>query len=204
VTSAFARQATAEDASAVAAILAAAFHDDPVWGPWTFPDATVRGQLSLPFWRFFVDASIPNGWVWLTSGNEATSVWVPPGTAELPPPFEERLQPFLVELLGARADTIYRGFECFDEAHPHHEPHFYLSLLATDPTHRGHGFGMALLSANLQEIDRQGMPAYLESTNPANNRRYEGQGFAAIGAFRVPDGPEVTTMWRQRAGAVRG
>jgi hypothetical protein len=42
------------------------------------------------------------------------------------------------------------------------------------------------------------MPAYLESTNPANLRRYEGVGFAASGTFELPDGgPTVTTMWRE-------
>jgi GNAT superfamily N-acetyltransferase len=200
MTSGFVRRAGSQDADVVTAILGAAFHDDPVWGPWTFPDEAGRLARSRPFWRFTVDAAIANGWVWLTSGNEATSIWVPPGRQELPPPFDERLSPMLTELLGDRGDIAYRGFECFDEAHPYDEPHFYLSHLATDPAHRGHGFGMALLAANLEEVDRLDMPAYLESTNPANNRRYEARGFAVVGSFRVPDGPEVTTMWRPRRG----
>ena len=34
---------------------------------------------------------------------------------------------------------------------------------------------MALLADNLALIDAERMPAYLESTNPANNARYERQ-----------------------------
>jgi predicted GNAT family acetyltransferase len=57
--------------------------------------------------------------------------------------------------------------------------------------------GMALLAENLGRIDREHMPAYLESSNPANNHRYERFGFAKTGAFYPPTGETpVTTMWR--------
>jgi hypothetical protein len=41
------------------------------------------------------------------------------------------------------------------------------------------------------------MPAYLESSNPANNGRYASVGFEPHGEFSYPGGgPVVTTMWR--------
>jgi hypothetical protein len=41
------------------------------------------------------------------------------------------------------------------------------------------------------------MPAYLESSNPANLDRYRRLGFVERGEFSLPaDGPTVTTMWR--------
>jgi len=176
--------------------MVAAFFDDPVWGGWACPDIGRRvGQLS-GLWRFFVDATIPTGWVWITGGGEATSLWVPPGVPELPPDHEERLHPLLNELFGSHGDDVYEGFQRFDAAHPHDSPHFYLSLLATDPRHRGHGHGMALLADNLREVDREGQAAYLESTNPANDGRYERLGFVHRGAFTLPGGPRVNTMWR--------
>jgi hypothetical protein len=49
-------------------------------------------------------------------------------------------------------------------------------------------------------MDRRGLPAYLESSNPANNRRYESVGFAQVGEFTTPDGARtVATMWRDAA-----
>jgi hypothetical protein len=44
------------------------------------------------------------------------------------------------------------------------------------------------------------MPAYLESTNPANLSRYEALGFARIGEFGPDGGPLITTMWREARG----
>jgi hypothetical protein len=42
------------------------------------------------------------------------------------------------------------------------------------------------------------MPAYLESTNPENDKRYERLGFVRRGEFSTPDGQHtVTTMWRE-------
>ena len=56
---------------------------------------------------------------------------------------------------------------------------------------------MALLAENLATIDAERVPAYLESSNPANNARYERQGFNQIGSFSRPDGgAQVSTMWR--------
>jgi hypothetical protein len=56
---------------------------------------------------------------------------------------------------------------------------------------------MRLLADTLVRIDGEGMPAYLESTNPANNERYEGVGFQVTGGFEgYAPGSVVTTMWR--------
>jgi len=54
-----------------------------------------------------------------------------------------------------------------------------------------------LLLKDLVRVDRQGMPAYLESSNPGNNHRYERRGFVKVGEF-FPPGSDipVTTMWR--------
>src|SRR5580765_6242027 len=135
------RRADPSDAPLITRIMTSAFFDDPVWGPWAFPDVERRAVQLSTLWRLLIDAAIPNRWVWVTSGGEAASLWVPPGCPELPPEDERRLHPLLIDLLGSYGDTVFEGFERFDAAHPHDEPHYYLSLLATDPTHRGHGHG---------------------------------------------------------------
>jgi hypothetical protein len=41
------------------------------------------------------------------------------------------------------------------------------------------------------------VPAYLESSNPANDPRYERRGFRRVGEFNRPDEElTVATMWR--------
>ena len=101
------------------------------------------------------------------------------------------------DLIGSHADDVLALFERFDANHPRHVPHFYLSLLGTHPDHRGQGKGMGLLAENLARIDELRLPAYLESSNRANDRRYERLGFVQIGEFSAPgDGPTVGCMWR--------
>ena len=58
---------------------------------------------------------------------------------------------------------------------------------------------MALLAENLATLDALQMPAYLESSNPINNARYERHGFEQIDAFAAPgdDGPVLACMWRE-------
>jgi GNAT superfamily N-acetyltransferase len=85
----------------------------------------------------------------------------------------------------------------FEASHPREEAHYYLSLLGTDPDRRGEGLGKALLIQNLKLMDAEGIPAFLESSNPANNARYEQLGFRQLGEFTTPDGARtVATMWR--------
>ncbi len=190
------RVATALDCARVAETITAAFHNDPVWG-WAFPDPEQRPAQLTIWWRFFITSALRYQWVWITEGCEAAAVWIPPGGTELAAADEERAGPLLAELLGDWSETVYHALERFESAHPRHEPHFYLSLLGSHPDHRGRGIGMALLADNLARIDAEHMPAYLESSNPANNARYERAGFMPHGQFAVTDGgPVVTTMWR--------
>jgi GNAT superfamily N-acetyltransferase len=193
------RIAGSEDIDEAARTLAEAFYLDPVWG-WAFTDRTQRKTHHAAWFRLLIHSAVPYQWVWTTPSYEAVSVWVPPGCAELSESDESRLGPMLEEALGARAPLVMEVFDRFEAAHPRDQDHFYLSLLGTRADHRGSGIGMTLLADNLVHLDALRMPAYLESTNPANLRRYESVGFAIYGTFDLPDdGPMVTTMWREPA-----
>jgi GNAT superfamily N-acetyltransferase len=191
------RIATASDLETVAEILTLAFAEDPVWGP-TLQTRSGRPEDMTDFWVLWVEGALRYQWVWLWNEGEATSLWIPPGGTEMSAEQEEEFGRLATDRLGAEAAAdLAAVMATFDANHPHAEPHYYLSLLATHPAHRGRGVGMTLLSDNLARIDREGMPAYLESSNPANDHRYERLGFTPIGSFELPQGrPVVTTMWR--------
>lgn len=190
------RVATQEDFDAVVAILVSAFYDDPAWS-WAFPDPSLRAEQHRRLWGLFVDGALRYPWVWLTPGNTATSVWIPPHGTDFSDDQEAALEPAVVEMLGANATRVIRAFGLFEQAHPRNVPHFYLSLLGTTAQHRGHGYGLALLADNLRLIDEARLPAYLESSNPANVPLYRRYGFVEHGSFALPeDGPEIITMWR--------
>ena len=148
-------------------------------------------------WGLFLHSAIPHGWVWMTDDGGAASLWIPPGEAELSEADEARIEPLVRDLVGSHADDVLALFERFDANHPRQAQHFYLSLLGTHPEHRGKGKGMGRLAENLARIDELRLPAYLESSNRTNDRRYERLGFVEVSEFAVPgDGPTVGCMWR--------
>ena len=142
-------------------------------------------------------SAVPYGTVWMTEDGGAAAVWIPPELPDLSEEIEARAKPLLRELVGAHADEVLVLLDRFETSHPHDPPHYYLSLLGTHPAHRGQGKGMGLLAANLAAIDEQHLPAYLESSNRANDHRYARLGFKLVGEFSAPGGePTVGRMWR--------
>jgi len=180
------RPATGSDLEQVTATLTAAFAGDPLWR-WAFPDF---GDLEL-VWRLMLTSALRYPWLRIVDGCAAAAYWVPPGGTELTEEEEAELERMV-------PDRVVELLHRFEAAHPRDRPHYYLSLLGTHPDHRGKGLGMALLAENLALIDAEGLPSYLESSNPANDARYEGVGFVRVGEFTTPDGVHtVTTMWRE-------
>ena len=179
----------------IAHTIGEAFAHDPTWS-WAFPDPAAR----LGWWRLCAAESLRYPWTLRTDGFEAVSIWIPPDGREFSSETEAQLPQLLGGLVGPRAGEVGELIRRFGEAHPRVEPHYYLSLLGVADAHRGHGLGMALLKENLARIDAEGMPAYLESSNPRNNHLYESVGFVPIVTFDAPgSGPTVTGMWRARA-----
>jgi len=193
---------------AIASCIALAFAADPVWEP-ALRRSDGRIDHHEPYWRRFVAAAVDQGTAFMTDGGEAVAIWVPPGGDELPLEGVEALDAFLEEHLDADAVcAMHTLYERFEASRAPLGPHYYLSLLATHPDHRGKGVGQALLADNLSAWDDAGAPAYLESTNPANDHRYARAGFRPIGGFQtVLDRAWVSAMWRDVGGppaSIRG
>jgi ribosomal protein S18 acetylase RimI-like enzyme len=180
----------------VATTLASAFCGDPAWS-WVFADPETREANLRAVWSVLLAGAVDYGWVSMAPGAAAATLWIPPGRPELTEGESARIEQLFYELLGPgvdRADSLMREFAA---ARPGVPEHFYLSLFGTRPDCQGRGIGMALLATDLARIDAEHMPAYLESTNPANLDRYRSIGFVEHGEITLPDGgPVVTTMWR--------
>jgi GNAT superfamily N-acetyltransferase len=186
------RLATERDVDGVTATLVAAFEADPLWS-WAFPH---KGLADL--WGLLVRSAMRYSLIRVADDYAAASVWISPGGTELTAEEEASLGPMFEARIGPRAAEVLALFERMERVHPAGPPHYYLSLLGTHPDHRGKGLGMALLAENLAEIDSEGMPAYLESSNPENDPRYERLGFVRAGEFERPDGGlTCSTMWRK-------
>jgi len=200
------RVATSQDVENVVDTIALAFGADPVWGPAL---STADGsELQREFWRFYVDAAVDYSTVLLIEGDApdvaaAVAVWIPPGGEEMSESQDAELRDLIAHRLPPRSITeLEELWGRFESNHPHDPPHAYLSLLATHPSHRGRGIAQGLLAENLRMWDELRVPAYLESTNPANDHRYARLGFRPIGGFTaVLDDAAVTTMWRDNRGS---
>jgi GNAT superfamily N-acetyltransferase len=190
-----ARVATPADTDAIVDTFTTAFFHDPLWGP-AFPDEQRRAEQAAVMWRVYVTAALRYPWTLVTPHAEAAAIWIPPGGIELTSQEADGLEERLAEATDpGTARAVMAVGEQFEAAHPR-EPFFYLTILGTHADHRGKGLGMGLLAESLARIDALGAPAYLESTNPANLKRYESVGFTARDEIATATGQVVTTMWR--------
>jgi GNAT superfamily N-acetyltransferase len=192
------RIANESDLEGLTATLTAAFQTDPLWS-WAFPDPK---DLAV-WWRFAIGSALRHPCVWVSGDYAAASVWIPPDGTELTEEQEKHVEPLINELIGPRTPLVMELLERFEASHPRQRSHYYLSLLGTHPDYRGRGLGMALLAENLASMDAEGVPTYLESSNPGNNGRYERLGFRQVGEFTTPAGERtVATMWREVGGSL--
>lgn len=118
---------------------------------------------------------------------------MPPGVG----PDEEALGAFLEEAVpAALRDEVNAVLEQMDEHHPA-EPHWFLPLIGVDPRRQGGGIGGALMAHALERCDADGLPAYLESSNPSNVPFYERHGFEVVGLIQKGSSPPIRPMYRK-------
>ena len=194
------RPAALGDIGRVTETLSLAFLHDPIWGV-ALARADGSTDHHAAYWEIYVEGALRYSTVFMTDDASAVSVWIPPGGTDLSDAGEKSIGQLVgATLEPAAAQAIFELWGRFAANHPDDEPHAYLSLLATHPDHRGHGIGQRLLAEDLARWDAERLPAYLESTNPGNDHRYERAGFRRIGGFLsvLVDAP-ISTMWRPSA-----
>jgi ribosomal protein S18 acetylase RimI-like enzyme len=180
-----------EEDRAVDAIVLA-FATDPT-ARWTWPVLQQYLAAMPRLVRAFGGNAFARGSACCTEDFEGAALWLPPGVH----PDEEKLADELQSTLSPpHRDDVMSTFEQMAAYHPS-EPHWYLPLIGTDPTKQGRGYGSALLRHALARCDRDKLPAYLESSNPANVPLYGRHGFEVIGSIQQGSSPELVPMLRK-------
>ena len=184
--------ATEAEQKAVIGVITLAFSGDPM-ARWAMSDPATYLTIMPEFARAFGGNGFAHGTVHLLEGAAAAAMWLPPGVH----PESERMME-LVErhVPGQKLPDMMHVFEQMDVYHPK-EPHWYLPLIGVDPSCQGRGFGSALLRYALEQCDRAGLPAYLESSNPRNIPLYERHGFESIGSIQAGSSPTIVPMLRR-------
>jgi ribosomal protein S18 acetylase RimI-like enzyme len=174
-------------------LMTLAFVADPACR-WLYRDADVYIDRFPEFTRAFGGQAFEHDTAFVTEDLSGASLWFPPGEK----PDAESIESMIKETTPEDAqDDIFSAFEQMDTYHPE-EPHWYLAVIGVDPSRQGHGVGSTLLNATLTRVDEEGLPAYLESSNPANISLYERHGFEVQGEIRGgADGPPITPMYRR-------
>jgi len=98
----------------------------------------------------------------------------------------------------ARAKHSLKAIRLFlevDKRHPR-EPHWYLSLLVTDPSAQGRGIGTRLIAPVLERCDVDGHFAYLETQKESNVAWYARSGFEVVDDVRLKGTPPVWLLRR--------
>lgn len=172
-------------------ILTLAFVADPA-ARWLYPEAEAYLSHFPGFARAFGGEAIEQETAYLTRCLGGASLWLPPGAHA-----DEQAVTTVIRSSAdlTSQDDLFSVFAEMEEYHPK-EPHWYLAMIGVDPSRRGQGLGSALLKATLVQVDEQGLPAYLESSNPANLPLYERHGFELQGEIRRGDGPPIFPMLR--------
>jgi len=186
-------QVAPTDEDRALALQSMAFAADPVMR-WLFPDPKEYLASFPGFARVFGGRAFEHDTAFATGEFGGISLWLPPGVhadGDAVAAF------FRANVADAKQDDLFETLEQMDAYHID-EPHWYLAVIGVDPAQQGQGLGAALLAHTLSVSDEQGLPAYLESSNPANISLYQRHGFEVLGEIRNGAAPTVYPMLRQR------
>jgi GNAT superfamily N-acetyltransferase len=189
--------------SEILAVTARAFWDDPLCDFFT-RDLLHEHQVLPHFFAAVLDDLKGDDRVVSVAENNgrprAIAGWLKPGAYPRPTGQElvHTARSVWSVVRGRRRIQAARLFFEVDRLHPK-EPHWYLALLATDPSAQGRGLGSALLAPVLEECDREGVLAYCETQKFENVAWYARSGFTVSGEVRLPGTPTVWLLRREPA-----
>jgi ribosomal protein S18 acetylase RimI-like enzyme len=172
------RRATPEDRDRVVETFVAAFEADPALR-YFFPDDEY-GAHAPAFAGYLFDKRVGAGTVWLVDDGAAIALWDGPTGAD-------RVAPAVAPLdLPGGPRARLDAYDAAVHTHLPTVPHWYLGVLATHPERAGLRLGRAVMAAGLVEAARDGLPAYLETTNPRNVELYRRAGWQIAARTQVP------------------
>lgn len=168
------------------------FSTDPV-ARWIYPDSHQYLTHFPKFIRGFAGKAFESGSAYCVEGFAGAALWLPP---EVHPDEEAIVRLFEDTAPDHIKEDLFKVFEQMGAYHPK-EPHWHLPMIAVDTFAQSRGCGAALMRHALAVCDRDGLAAYLESSNPRNISLYVRFGFEIVGTIRVGSSPPLFPMLRK-------
>jgi len=186
------KTALAPDEAGAIGALTLAFSVDPM-ARWSLPDPSKYLAVFSSIAKAFGGSAFEKGTAYLANGFTGAALWLPPG--------ERSDEESLKRLFDENTDDDIKEdmqeiFEQMEKFHPT-GPHWYLPMIGVDPAYQGAGIGSALMREALKAVDRDGIIAYLESSNPRNISLYQRHGFEVIGEIQSGSSPVLRPMLRR-------
>ena len=189
------RLATDDDVSRLTSVLAAAFHEDPIFG-WLMPDeATRQARLRRFFELELRHVALTRGCAWTSSALSGAALCLPPGAWRLPTRVLFAQGPSFARAFGVRLPRAAGLLSTIERRHIR-EPHYYFAYVGVSPEAQGRGLGTALMRPTLDRCDEEGLPAYLEASSERNAALYERLGFELKDELRFAGSPPLRLMLR--------
>lgn len=182
---------TATDAKKAVDTLAIAFAADAMMR-WMYPRADQYFANFPGFVKALAGPTFEKGTAWRLGDYEAIALWLPPGETS----DEEAIGAHVFATVAPeKLEELAQIVERMGVYHPA-EAHWYLPWLGVDLMRQGRGLGGQLLKHTLAMVDRDRLPAFLETANPRNVPLYERHGFEVSGVAETKTAPKVYFMLR--------
>ena len=173
------------------AVQTLAFSADPMVR-YTYPEPGAFLEHFPAFADAFGGRALEHASAFEAGGFAGVAFWLPPGIEADGDAIAGHLFSTTDPTLRDEVNAIFEQMGAFHI----HEPHWYLPMIGVDPARQGQGLGSALLAHALRRCDAEHLPAYLESSNPANVPLYERHGFRVIGQIQAGGSPTLYPMLR--------
>lgn len=177
----------------VSSMLAEAFRFDPMY-EWLFPTASLRVPRLQRVFELEIQHGLNGRALPHLAGGEGCAFWHPPGERPISRRSGLRIASAYSSVAAHHPLAALRLKRAVHKRHPK-EPHWYLSHFAVARPARGRGIGRRLLEAGMRLARRDGVGAYLETTNAKNLDFYRQHGFSQIGKVQPGDAPPVWLLW---------
>ena len=186
------KTATPSDQDGAIGVLTLAFSSDPM-ARWSMSDPAKYLAVFPKLAKAFGGGAFEKGTAYIADRFTGAALWLPPGAKS----DEEALKKIFDENTGnSIKEDMQVIFEQMEKFHPT-EPHWFLPMIGVDPSQQGSGIGSALMTEALKAVDRDGVIAYLESSNPKNLTLYQRHGFEVIGEIQSGSSPVLRPMLRK-------
>jgi GNAT superfamily N-acetyltransferase len=185
------RNAAIAEQKYIISSLVLAFQNDPA-NRWLYPDQYQFLTYFPQFVQAFGGKAFEHNTVYCSPNYSGAALWYPLG---IEPDGEAVFQLMQRSIFEADQADVFAFFEQVDHYHPKH-PHWYLPFIGVEPRYQSQGYGSALMQPILNQCDRDRIPAYLESSNPANIPFYERHCFEVLGTIQAGTSPPIFPMLR--------